>query len=72
MDMDSQVGFTPRRITRRKMVIFINEKNIFYLSLSQVYGVLRRVIRSVWTRLQKGFTIYWAKYCCGNISLQYH
>ena len=47
MDMDSQVGFTPRRITRRKMVIFINEKNIFYLSLSQVYGVLRRVIRSV-------------------------
>ena len=24
-----------------------NEKNIFYLSHSQVYGVLRRVIRSV-------------------------
>ena len=26
---------------------FISEKNIFYLSNSQVYGVLRRIIRSV-------------------------
>ena len=26
-------------------------KNIFYLSNSQVYGILRRVIHSVWTRL---------------------
>lgn len=25
MDMDSQVGFTPRRITRRKMVVFITQ-----------------------------------------------
>ena len=33
--------------TPRKMVVFLMKKNIFYLSNSQVYGVLRRVIRSV-------------------------
>ena len=43
----SKVAFTLGQNTPRKMVVFIMKFFFIYLSNSQVYGVLRRVIRSV-------------------------
>ena len=47
-----KVAFTLGQNTPRKMVVF-NWKIIFYLSNSQVYSVLHRVIRSVWMGLKQ-------------------
>ena len=41
---DIKVAFTPGQNTPRKMVVFLLKKTFFYLSNSQVYGVLRAII----------------------------